>query len=402
MGIPPAPRPDLPPNAWRLLNRLIDDGPQYRADLARSLRVSRTTVTNLTSLLINSGLLEELDDSSGTLKQPLGITPSLGVTGCLAYFIDTCVLMLATFDGRLLSYETQPLTMTATPLDRVNAGIQLIKSSLTRSGLSHESLCGLCVAVDAQVNTRTGDIDAPIASVRWYGVNPLTQIHQHFGIPIVVANTIHISGLAETLWGAGTQYADTLYVSISNGVATAHICDDQVISGAHGGAGEYGHMIYQWDGPVCACGNRGCVMQYVSVPALLRDWNAVTAQEKTWEEFLTAAHHGDPIVTQILDHAALVCARTLTNAAHIIDPEAIIIADSGAGSIPQFVESVAQQIRTYALPLISRTIHVTQASLREIKKETARAGVVVARSTPAIRDRALTCQPAALPAGHAD
>src|SRR5690606_36898737 len=119
------------------------------------------------------------------------------------------------------------------------------------------------------------------------------------------------------MWGAGDAEHDLLYVDVSYGVTSSHVTNGVVRSGGHGGSGELGHVVYDWNGPRCTCGNDGCVMQYVSIPALLRDY-AIAAPEATdWPGFCALVESGDEIARSLAKRAALVMGRTLVTSCHL-------------------------------------------------------------------------------------
>lgn len=370
---------EIPPNARRLLHHLITNGPTHRADLARALDVSRTTITNLTTSLREERLVEILGTDKNGLKLPLATTPHLGTLVSLAFFVDTCALAVATLDGRITTEATLAISPSLDARARLDAAIELIRSTYRKLELEPSSLRGIHLALDTQVNTRTGDIHAAQASARWYGVNPRKYLSDAFPVPIALENSIRLSGLAEALWGAGKDYRDVLYLSVRRGATSAHIQNRHIIAGAHGGAGEFGHVVYQWGGPACACGNRGCAMQYMCIPALLDHYQQHVGEAIEWNTFLERARRGDQVVTELAAEAAIVCARTLLNIAHVIDPGIVIINCAGVARLPHFIEQVGNYVAQHALPLVGRHLQVIGSALPDVVEATARAGIYALR-----------------------
>lgn len=376
---------DLPPNARRLLLELMTNGPTHRADLARVLGVSRTTITNLTTTLIEDGLLEVINTDLSQLKRPVAITPQLGTLVSLAFFVDTCTLAISTLDGRLLAQESLGIDAALTALERLDKAMELVRATYRLLGLELASVCGIHLALDTQINTHTGDIHARHASVRWYGVNPLKYLRAIFPVPIILENSIRLSGLAEALSGAGRCFQDVLYLSVRDGATSAHIRNGEIVSGSHGGAGEFGHVVYQWDGPLCACGNRGCAMQYMCIPALVANYHRRTDQEVDWLLFLQLVEAGDQVAVDIAQDAAVVCARTLINVAHVLDPGVVIINQAGVARLPNFITEVGDYVSAHALPLVGRHLQVIGSSLPDVVEATARTGIHPLRQSPQVQ-----------------
>lgn len=365
----------LTPNAQRLLRVLISEGPAFRADLARSLDVSRATVTNLVNRLIQDGWIEEPDPEPGALKTLIGTTPQLGVLASVMFLVDTCVVTIATLDGRLLKECTLREHAELTATERIAMGSDLIERALGELGLSPNALRAIHLAVDTQMDARSGDVYSQRASSRWYGVNPKQFIAERFQVPVYVQNTARLEGLAEYLWGTNSKHENMLYVDVSYGVTSGQIIDGIIQSGARGGSGELGHTIYDWNGPRCTCGNAGCLMQYVSIPALLRDQTTASGEPTDWADFPALVRDGDAVATTITRRAAEILGRTLVNTCHIIDPEVLVLSGEVCRALPSFVDDVATVVQERALPLVSRNLKIVAAQLDDAHTATARAGI---------------------------
>lgn len=363
------------PNAQRLLRTLIAQGPTYRADLARSLDVSRATVTNLTARLQAAGWIEETDPEPGSLKNLMGTTPQLGVLASVMFLVDACAVTVATLDGRVFGELTASCPDDVTASDRLATAAQLLEELLKDLPGTTETLRAVHLAVDTQMDARSGDIYAQRASSRWFGVNPKNYFAERFRVPVRVQNSARLEGLAEYLWGAGRGCANMLYVDVSYGITSGHVMDGVIQSGARGGSGELGHTVYDWDGPLCSCGNPGCLMQYTSIPAILRDFRMLNEGAEDWEQFRARYAADDAVATSIARNAATVLGRMLTNVCHTIDPEIIVISGKVAREVPGFVEHAAAVLTGAALPLVARNVRVVSGELDDVLGVTARAGI---------------------------
>lgn len=378
----------LTPNAQRLLRTLVTDGPAYRADLARTLDVSRATVTNLANRLAAEGWTEEPLAEPGSLKNIIGTAPQLGLLASVMFLVDSCSVALTTLDGRLLEEFTVRGTAEASAAERLTAGADLIDRLLGQRGLAADTLRALHLAVDTQMDAQSGDVYAPRASSRWFGVNPKQYLADRFDVPVYAQNTARLEGLAEYLWGAGRGHQDMLYVEVSYGITSGHIIDGIIQSGARGGSGELGHTIYDWNGPLCTCGNAGCLMQYVSIPALLRDHSTGAGRQTDWEGFQALAREDDPTVTSIIQRAAGVLGRMLVNTCHIVDPQVLVLSGEIVRALPSFVGQVAAVVRERALPLVGRHLTIVAAELDDADAATARAGIESLRAVDDIVETA--------------
>src|SRR4051794_37763217 len=95
-------------------------------------------------------------------------------------------------------------------------------------------------------------------------------VSQRLGLPAALGHDVRAGGLAEARLGAGRGYRHVLFVPIGTGIAAAHVVDGKVFTGAHGAAGELGHVVVRPEGPVCGCGQRGCLEALASASAVAR------------------------------------------------------------------------------------------------------------------------------------
>lgn len=364
----------VPPNAQRLIAALMTDGPTYRADLARSLDVTRATATNLVNQLLAEGLVVEETTGRATLKNRVCAAPKLGILASLTFYVDACSVHLGTVDGRVFKSLTLPFGDGASATERLDLGIGGLREALAASDLAPDNLLAIHLAVDTQADSRTGEVYQTAASRRWADVNPKRIIEDAFDCPVYVENTQRLRALAEYSWGAGKDHSNIYYVHIEWGITAGHVVDGVIQSGHHGGAGELGHAIYTWDGPLCPCGNSGCLMQYSAIPALLRDATTAAEHPITFDEFRALTESGDATATALVDRAADVLGRTLVTVCHLIDPELIILGGSVPTLSADFASRVADVLSTRALPLIGRNVAVATAELAG-SGATGRAGI---------------------------
>ena len=104
----------------------------------------------------------------------------------------------------------------------------------------------------------------------WTGLPLAATLRDALGVPVLVDNDISAVTAAERLYGPGADCADFLLVAIGQGIGLGMVLDGAPYRGADGAAGEFGHLPVLPDGPVCSCGNRGCLETQVSTESLLR------------------------------------------------------------------------------------------------------------------------------------
>ncbi|WP_431727906.1 ROK family protein [Verrucosispora sp. TAA-831] len=112
------------------------------------------------------------------------------------------------------------------------------------------------------------------------------------GLPTALGHDVRAGGLAEARLGAGRDAGHVLFVAIGTGIAAAHVVAGSAATGAHGAAGELGHILVRPDGPPCGCGRAGCLESIASASAVARRYAALTAAPGTAGSAATPATDG--------------------------------------------------------------------------------------------------------------
>jgi glucokinase len=146
-------------------------------------------------------------------------------------------------------------------------------------------------------------------------------LESHLQLPTAVGHDVRGGGLAEARLGAGRGYRHVLVVPIGTGIAAAHVVDGKVFAGAHGAAGELGHVVVRPGGPVCGCGQRGCLEAVASAAAVARAYGAAA----TAEQVAALAATGDPAASAVWREAVEALADGLLTAIALFDPEVVVV-----------------------------------------------------------------------------
>ncbi|MFI7658910.1 ROK family protein [Micromonospora parva] len=115
------------------------------------------------------------------------------------------------------------------------------------------------------------------------------------GLPTALGHDVRVGGLAEARLGAGRGSGHVLFVAIGTGIAAAHVVDGTAAVGAHGAAGEIGHILVRPGGPRCGCGRPGCLEAIASAAAIGRRYAELAGQSA--DAPVTAAEVAEPPVT---------------------------------------------------------------------------------------------------------
>ncbi|WP_406456523.1 ROK family protein [Streptomyces sp. NBC_01622] len=213
------------------------------------------------------------------------------------------------------------------------------------------------VAVPGIVDAERG-IAAYSANLGWRDV-PLRDLlaARLGGVPVALGHDVRTGGLAEGRIGAGKGADRFLFVPLGTGIAGAIGIDGRVEAGAHGFAGEIGHIVVRPGGAPCPCGQTGCLERYASAAAVTEAWAAVSGDpEADAAGCAKAVDSGDPRAETVWQEAVDALADGLLTALTLLDPRTIIIggglAEAGETLFTPLRDAVRQRVTFQKLPSI--------------------------------------------------
>ncbi|KND26789.1 ROK family transcriptional regulator [Streptomyces stelliscabiei] len=350
--------PAQTPAAAQVFTVVLSHGPLTRAEIARRAALSPAAVTKAVRPLIETGYLVE--EADGEPRPVLGRPANpVRVDGGRALFIgvkvtgDEIIAVLTDLCCRVRVARHAPLG------DRRPAGVLATLSDLilelrTRAQEFGVAVRGVGIAV-------SGDVDAAEGMVRyspfleWRDV-PLAHLAaMTTGLPVTVDNDVRALTGAEQWFGAGVGLSDFALVTVGAGIGCGLVVGGRVVSGAHGVAGEIGHLSLDPAGPRCHCGNRGCVEAVASESAIVRDVRAATGRDVAdAAEALDLAHRGDPGAREVYARAGAVIGRAIGSVVNLLGPERVIISGEGLAAYDLFAEHIKEAFAVSAFGTAAR------------------------------------------------
>lgn len=282
---------------------------------------------------------------------------------------------LADTDGNILR-EAKQLTLAKEGLQPV---LGRIKEAIAQvlHGTPIAEVLSIGVGSPGPLDPRTGVVIAPPNLPGWRDVPLRDILAQEFGLPVFVNNDANVAALAEQRFGAGRGCSDIVYLTISTGIGGGIICGGQLLLGAHGLAGEPGHITVEPAGPRCNCGNVGCLEAMAAGPAIARRalelihegqssrLSAVVKSgvELTAEMVGEAAREGDGVALRAIAWAAHYLGIGVLSLIHIFDPERVILGGGVSKLGPLLFDPVRAWVRDHAMTTVQREIPIMPAAL---------------------------------------
>ena len=155
---------------------------------------------------------------------------------------------------------------------------------------------------------------------------PLGQILQdRLKMRVFLTHDASAGAIAEYALGAGRQVSDMMLVVIGTGVGSAVVSDGRILRGAHGTAGEIGHIVIDPAGIVCGCGGRGCVETFASVTSIARRYTMTAKEAILAEEVVAKAGAGNPAAARVWNEALGALATVIATAVAVIDCALVVL-----------------------------------------------------------------------------
>ncbi|MDF3300419.1 ROK family protein [Streptomyces tropicalis] len=257
---------------------------------------------------------------------------------------------LVAADGRLLHRARRATGRERGP-DAVVAGILDFAAALHAWGAEHlgRPAAAAGVAVPGIVDEEKG-VAVYAANLGWRDVPLRALLAERLGgAPVALGHDVRTGGLAEGRIGAGRGTDRFLFVPLGTGIAGAIGIDGRVEAGAHGFAGEIGHIVVRPGGTPCPCGQRGCLERYASASAVGQAWAAASGEPEADAGGCAAAvRAGDPRARTVWQEAVDALADGLVTALTLLDPRTLIIggglAEAGDTLFTPLREAVARRV----------------------------------------------------------
>ena len=281
--------------------------------------------------------------------------------------------------GKILFKEQRPTLADKGPEPLLHLIGNIGERLLLHAAEEDYEVPGLGVGTPGSVDFKTGQVIGMSPNiVGWKGTAVGEFLRERLNVPVWVDNDVNAVALAEHRFGAGAGFNSMVCVAVGTGVGGGLILNGKLWRGSSSAAGEIGHMSIDPDGPVCGCGNRGCVETFCSSAAILARCRSRFSDHLSpvFEEVLTgdpdelsikklfaAARQRDEIALDVIAETARYLAIGLAGVVNLLNPELVVIgggvADGGAG----FVESVAQEMRSRVCDSAGEKLRVAKATL---------------------------------------
>lgn len=308
-----------------------------RVEVAALTGLSAQTVSNICRWLIEQGLLEETGKSSGGPGKPRTIL-QLAAQGryAVGVHLDPVLVTTVVLDlrGGVVARSNVPLSPEVPPHLVLKQVAAEVESTIAASGVPRERLAGLGVAVPGPVDGPAGAVVGAPNLPGWQRVPVQEELARRTGLPVLLDKDVIAAAVAEMWAGGAGPTGSFAFFYLGTGLGAGLVLRGEVLRGASGNAGELGHLVADGAGPVCACGQRGCLGEMNSPRAMVLAAHAAglgpwpTDDELQVHDALAQvcalAEQGVPAALAVVDGAAVRMARAVSGVQNLLDMDVVV------------------------------------------------------------------------------
>ncbi len=362
-------------NSKLVLKTIYDSGQISRAEIARTTKLTRPTVSDVVAGLMEQGLVEEV-----------GYAPSTGgKRAVLLSVVDDSRHLIGLdlargdFRGAVINLRGEIKDRVDLPLqgrdgDAALALVYDLVDALVEAASS--PLLGIGIGAPGLVDAVNGVMHQAV-NLNWRDVPLRSLLQGRYGLPVHMANDCQVAALAEYTFSDGSNNQDLVVVNVGWGVGAGIVLNGQLLHGNTCGAGEIGHVTVVEAGEQCQCGNFGCLETVASTRAIVRRAHAIaknnpdsllyqfaaTPEMVSFDTVLQMFDAGDEVVRQVMREVGQSLGVAAANLVGVLGSCRILIAGQVTGFGPSLIDAIREEMVKRALPSLARSTEVGFVSL---------------------------------------
>ena len=357
-------------NLARLLDVLRLSGPLSRTAIGSAAGLSRATVSTLLGELLERRLVRETTDAPRALGigRPAGVV-ELEPSAAVAVGVDigrTHVrAVVADLGLTVLAEAHERFDVPDHPRETLDLVVDTTRRLLAEAGVDRADLLGVGVGLPGPVDRVSGRLGSATILPYWVGAAPRADLEARLQSPVLVENDANLGALAESLLGAGRGSEVLAYIKAAAGVGAGIVVGGRLFRGASGTAGEIGHTTVANAGPVCRCGNRGCLEQLAGATALLTQMAAAGVELDSVDALLDLAGDGHAGARRVLADAGEHLGLAVANLVTLLDVDRVVVGGELAAAGELLVGPLRYVARSSAVTTAGSGIDIVASALGE-------------------------------------
>jgi len=329
-------------NSRLVLETILNEEPISRAAIACKLGLTKATISAIVSNLLEQNLVKEIgsdDTSLGRKPILLSFCKECGHIISIDLGVDTIYILTSDLKATNCSLKQFPNKNSGKSI--LSTLTSIISDTITSLPPSVFGVVGICIAIHGVVHNNKATFTPYYA---YENIAFSTELEKHFNIPVYLENEANLSIISEKVFCYNME--NMIGISVHSGIGIGIIIENDLYTGYNGNAGEFGHSIVVANGRPCPCGNEGCLEQYASERAILRDYAASKSlTHVTIEEFISKCNMRDPDALAMLSQFIKYMSVGVNNLLNVFNPEVIVINSSFTMYLPNVIPQIQVSLK---------------------------------------------------------
>ncbi|GGZ11393.1 ROK family transcriptional regulator [Streptomyces nitrosporeus] len=351
-------------NLERVVRAVRMAGSLTQAEIARSTGLSAATVSNIVRELKDGGTVEVTPTSAGGRRaRSVSLSGDAGIVIGVDFGHTHLRVAIGNLAHQVLAEESEPLDVDASSAQGFGRAEQLVNRLVESTGINPGKVIGVGLGVPGPIDVESGTLGSTSILPGWTGINPSQELAGRLGVPVYVDNDANLGALGELVWGAGRGVRDLAYIKVASGVGAGLVIDGRIYRGPGGTAGEIGHITLDESGPVCRCGNRGCLETFTAARYVLPLLRPSHGPDLTMERVVQLAREGDPGCRRVIGDVGRHIGSGVANLCNLLNPSRVVLGGSLAEAGELVLGPIRDSVSRYAIPSAARQLAVDPGAL---------------------------------------
>lgn len=358
-------------NRRLVIEALRERGVASRAELARATDLSRSTISTIVGELIDAGLAAERngqpegESHAGRPGVMVALDPSAGLALAIDFGHRHLRVAVSDLSHTVLAERWRELDVDQSASEGLSEAATFADEVLDEAGVERGRVIGAVMGIPAPINRLTGTVQASSILPGWAGIDAAAEASARLSLPVVVENDANLGALAELTWGAAKGRSEVAYLKVASGVGGGLISGGRLSHGVGGTAGEIGHTVVSESGPVCRCGNHGCLETLASTRAVTNLLSQSRREQISTRRMLELAEGGDAATLRLIGDAGRALGVAVANLCNIVNPECVVIGGDLALAGDALLDPVREVVLRNAIPSAAADTEIVAGVLGE-------------------------------------
>ncbi|MEV7868764.1 ROK family transcriptional regulator [Streptomyces sp. NPDC088124] len=351
-------------NLERVVRAVRLAGALTQAEIARSTGLSAATVSNIVRELKDGGTVQVTPTSAGGRRaRSVSLSGDAGIVVGVDFGHTHLRVAVGNLAHQVLAEEAEPLDVDASSAHGFGRAEELVERLIVTTGVSRQKVIGVGLGVPGPIDVESGTLGSTSILPGWTGINPGDELAGRLGVPVYVDNDANLGALGELVWGSGRGVSDLAYIKVGSGVGAGLVIEGQIYRGPGGTAGEIGHITLDESGPVCRCGNRGCLETFAATRYVLPLLRSSHGAGLTMERVVQLAREGDPGCRRVIADVGRHVGSGVANLCNLLNPSRVVLGGDLAEAGELVLGPIRESVSRYAIPSAARQLSVLPGAL---------------------------------------